>query len=215
MVRLQNFVASIVGSHLIVTLAQRGGFWGLPPPQKENKRNAVEALQHYGNDLLPVIHNPFIIMTTLPVTTRTSESYEATYEVFHGFLSYFQANAGIVPLESPAMDGDPSLNPFICVSVRLINITIRYDFDVELTACRRLRWAGHVAHMGESRNKYRVLVGRQEEIKPLERLTRRWEDNIKMDLREMGYDDRDWINLTQTRDRCRVYVRAAMNLRVP
>ncbi|KAJ4431301.1 hypothetical protein ANN_19898 [Periplaneta americana] len=78
---------------------------------------------------------------------------------------------------------------------------------------RRLRWAGHVARMGESRNAYRVLVGRLEGKRPLGRPRRRWEDNIKMDLREVGYDDRDWINLAQDRDRWRAYVRAAMNLR--
>ncbi|KAJ4443670.1 hypothetical protein ANN_05345 [Periplaneta americana] len=80
---------------------------------------------------------------------------------------------------------------------------------------RRLRWAGHVARMGESRNAYRVLVGRAEEIRPLGRPRRRWEDNIKMDLREVGYDDREWINLVQDRDQWRAYVRAAMNLWVP
>ncbi|KAJ4450519.1 hypothetical protein ANN_01946 [Periplaneta americana] len=79
---------------------------------------------------------------------------------------------------------------------------------------RRLRWAWHVARMGESRNAYRVLVGRPEGKRPLGRPRRRWEDNIKMDLREVGYDDRDWINLAQDRDRWRAYVRAAMNLRV-
>ncbi|KAJ4431631.1 hypothetical protein ANN_20230 [Periplaneta americana] len=60
---------------------------------------------------------------------------------------------------------------------------------------RRLRWAEHVAHMAESRNAYRVLVGRPEGKRPLGRTRRRWEDNIKMDLREVGYDDREWINL--------------------
>ncbi|KAJ4438865.1 hypothetical protein ANN_14818 [Periplaneta americana] len=80
---------------------------------------------------------------------------------------------------------------------------------------RCLRWAGHVAPMGESRNAYRVLVGRPEGKRPLGRPRLRWEDNIKMDLREVGYDDRDWINLAQDRDQCRAYVRAAMNLRVP
>ncbi|KAJ4439081.1 hypothetical protein ANN_15038 [Periplaneta americana] len=71
---------------------------------------------------------------------------------------------------------------------------------------RRLRWAGHVARMGESRNAYRVLVGRPEGKRPLGRPRRRWEDNIKMDLREVGYDDRDWINLAQDTDRWRAYV---------
>ncbi|KAJ4426665.1 hypothetical protein ANN_26463 [Periplaneta americana] len=80
---------------------------------------------------------------------------------------------------------------------------------------RRLRWAGHVAGMGESRNAYRVLVGRPEGKRPLGRPRRRWEYNITMDLREVGYDGRDWINLAQDRDQWQAYVRAAMNLRVP
>ncbi|KAJ4450879.1 hypothetical protein ANN_02311 [Periplaneta americana] len=79
---------------------------------------------------------------------------------------------------------------------------------------RRLRWAGHVAHMGESRNAYRVLVGRPEGKRSLGRPRRRWEDNIKMDLMEVGYDGRDWINLAQDGNRWRACVRAAMNLRV-
>ncbi|KAJ4445737.1 hypothetical protein ANN_12422 [Periplaneta americana] len=79
---------------------------------------------------------------------------------------------------------------------------------------RRLRWTGHVARMGESRNGYIVLVGRPEGKRPLGRPRRRWEDNIKMDLREVGYDGRDWINLAQDRDQWWAYVRAAMNLRV-
>ncbi|KAJ4443949.1 hypothetical protein ANN_05738 [Periplaneta americana] len=79
----------------------------------------------------------------------------------------------------------------------------------------RLRWAGHVARMGESRNAYKLLVGRSEGKRPLGRPRRRWEDNIKMDLREVGCDDREWINLAQERDQWRAYVRAAMNLRVP
>ncbi|KAJ4444299.1 hypothetical protein ANN_06091 [Periplaneta americana] len=78
---------------------------------------------------------------------------------------------------------------------------------------RRLRWAGHVARMDESRNVYRVLVGRPEGKRPLGRPRRKWEDNIKMDLRKVGYDDRDWINLAQDRDQWRIYVRVAMNLR--
>ncbi|KAJ4431113.1 hypothetical protein ANN_19708 [Periplaneta americana] len=80
---------------------------------------------------------------------------------------------------------------------------------------RRLRWAGHVARMDESRNAYRMLVGRPEGKRPSGRPRRRWEDNIKMNLREMGYDDRDWINLAQDRDRWRAYERATMNLWVP
>ncbi|KAJ4442405.1 hypothetical protein ANN_03991 [Periplaneta americana] len=70
----------------------------------------------------------------------------------------------------------------------------------------------HVACMGESRNAYRVLVVREEGKRPLGMPRRRWEDNIKMDLREVGNDDKDWINLAQDRNRWRAYVRATMNL---
>ncbi|KAJ4431168.1 hypothetical protein ANN_19765 [Periplaneta americana] len=67
--------------------------------------------------------------------------------------------------------------------------------------------------MGESRNAYRVLVGRPERKRPLGRPRRRWEDNIKMDMREVEYDDREWINLAQDRDQWRACVTAAMDLR--
>ncbi|KAJ4442180.1 hypothetical protein ANN_12046 [Periplaneta americana] len=77
---------------------------------------------------------------------------------------------------------------------------------------RRLRWAEHVARTGEIRNAL-VLVRRPEEKITLGRPRRKWEDDIKMDLREVGYDCRDWINLAQDRDRWRAYMRAAMNLR--
>ena len=64
---------------------------------------------------------------------------------------------------------------------------------------RRLRWAGHVARMEQS-NAHGVLVGKPEGKRPSGRLRRRWEDNIKMDLREMGCDLRDWIALAENRD---------------
>ncbi|KAJ4435418.1 hypothetical protein ANN_18033 [Periplaneta americana] len=64
---------------------------------------------------------------------------------------------------------------------------------------RRLKWAEHVARIRESRDAYRVLVRRPEGKRPLGRPRRRWEDNIEMDLREVGYDGRDWINLAQDR----------------
>ena len=80
---------------------------------------------------------------------------------------------------------------------------------------RRLRWAGNVARMEQSRNAYRVLVGKPESKKPLWRSRRRWEDNVKMDFREVGCDPRDWIALAEDRDQWRAYIRAVMNLRVP
>jgi hypothetical protein len=78
-----------------------------------------------------------------------------------------------------------------------------------------MRRAGHAARMGERRNAYRILVGKPEGKRPLGRLRRRWVDNIKMVLREVGWDGMDWIDLAQDRDRWRAYVNAVMNLRVP
>ena len=69
--------------------------------------------------------------------------------------------------------------------------------------------------MGERRGVYRVLVEKPVGKKPLGRPRRRWEDNIKMDLQEMGFGVMDWIELAQDRDRWRALVNAVMNLRVP
>ena len=80
---------------------------------------------------------------------------------------------------------------------------------------RRLRWAGHVARMEQTRNAYRVLMGKPEGKRPLRRPRRRWEDNIRMDLREVGCDLGDWIDLVEDMVQWRAYVRAVMNLRVP
>jgi len=78
-----------------------------------------------------------------------------------------------------------------------------------------MRLAGHVAHMGEERGVYRVLVGKPEGRKPLGRPRRRWADNIRMDLQEVGCVYMDWNGLAQDRDRWRTLVSAVMNLRVP
>jgi hypothetical protein len=80
---------------------------------------------------------------------------------------------------------------------------------------RRMRWAGHVARMGEGRGVYRVLVGRPEGRRPLGRSKRRWENNIKMDLREVGIVGVNWIQLAQDRVQWRACVNTVMNLRVP
>jgi len=78
-----------------------------------------------------------------------------------------------------------------------------------------MRWAGHVVRMGEERGVYRVLLGKLEGMRPLERPRRRWVDNIRMGLQEVGCGYMDWIGLAQDRDRWRRLVSAVMNLQVP
>jgi hypothetical protein len=79
---------------------------------------------------------------------------------------------------------------------------------------RRMRWAGHVARMGEERKVYKVLVRKPEGKRPLGRPNRTWEDGITMDLRETYFGCVDWIRLAQDRDRWRAVMSAVMNLRV-
>ena len=86
---------------------------------------------------------------------------------------------------------------------------------VRVIKSRRMRWAGHVARVGEERGVYMVLVGKPEGKRPLGRPRRRWVDNIRMDLQKVGCGYVDWIGLAQDRDRWRTLVSAVMNLRVP
>jgi hypothetical protein len=78
-----------------------------------------------------------------------------------------------------------------------------------------MRWAGHVAQIGEKRNLYRLLVRKSEGKRPLGRLRRRWVDNIRMDIGEVGWGDVDWIGLAKDRNRWRALVNSVLNLRVP
>ena len=86
---------------------------------------------------------------------------------------------------------------------------------VRVIKSRRTRWAGHVARMGKERGVYSVLVGKPEGRGPLGRPRRRWVDNIRMDLQEVGCGYMDWTGLAQDRDSWRTLVNAVINLRVP
>jgi hypothetical protein len=72
---------------------------------------------------------------------------------------------------------------------------------IRIIKARRMKWAGHVARMGEKRNAYRLLVGKPEGRRPPGRPRRRWLDNVRMDLVEGGWGDVNWIGLAQDRDR--------------
>jgi len=86
---------------------------------------------------------------------------------------------------------------------------------VRVIKSRRMRWAGNVACMDEERRVYRVLLGKPEGRRPLGRPRRRWVDNTRMHLQEVGCGYMDWIGLAQDSDRCWTLVIAVMNLRVP
>jgi hypothetical protein len=86
---------------------------------------------------------------------------------------------------------------------------------IRIMKSRRMRWAGHIARLGEKRNAYMLLVGKPEGMRLLGRPSRRWVDNIRMDLVEVGWGDVDWIGLAQDRDRWRALVNSVLSLRVP
>jgi hypothetical protein len=86
---------------------------------------------------------------------------------------------------------------------------------VKVIKSRRMRWTRHVARIGEGRGVYRVLVGRPEGKRPPGRPRRRWEENTKLDLREIGIDGANWIQLAQDRVQWQAFVNTVMKLRVP
>jgi hypothetical protein len=86
---------------------------------------------------------------------------------------------------------------------------------IRIIKSQRMRRAGHVARIGEKRNAYRLLVGKPEGRRPLRRPRRRWVDNIRIDLGEVGWGDLDWIGVAKDRNRWRALVNLVLNLRVP
>ena len=86
---------------------------------------------------------------------------------------------------------------------------------VRVIISRRLRWAGHVVRVEEVRSAFRILIGKPTGKRCLGRPSRRWEDIIRMDLREIGINARNWVGSAQDRDYRRALVNAALKLRVP
>jgi hypothetical protein len=86
---------------------------------------------------------------------------------------------------------------------------------IRMIKSRRTRWTGHIARMREKRNAYRILVGKPEGKRPLGRPRRKWDGNIRVDLREIGWGGMDWIDVAQDRNQWRALVNTVMSLRVP
>jgi hypothetical protein len=105
------------------------------------------------------------------------------------------------------------VHPVAHVTINKYNKGLLYLFRI--IKSRKMRWAGHVARMGEKRNAYRVLVGKPKGKRPLGRPRRRWVDNIRLDLGEVGWGSVDWIGVAQDRNRWRALVNSVLNLRVP
>jgi hypothetical protein len=80
---------------------------------------------------------------------------------------------------------------------------------------RKMRMGGACNTIGEKKNAYRIFVGKPKGKRPVGKPRRRWVDNIKMDLREIGWDRVDWINMAQDRDQWKALVNTVLNLRVP
>ena len=86
---------------------------------------------------------------------------------------------------------------------------------VRVIKSRRLRWADHVTRMEKDRSAFKILTGTPAGKRPLRRPSRRWEDSIRIDLKEIGKNTRNWVDSAQDEDYWRTLVNAALNLRVP
>jgi hypothetical protein len=107
------------------------------------------------------------------------------------------------------------LSAGVILSHKYTNVVTSDNADTNYKNSRSMRCTGHAERMGEPRNAYRILVGKPEGKGPLGRPRRRWVDNIKMHLRQIGWDGVDCIELAQDRDQWRALVNTVMNLRVP
>jgi hypothetical protein len=146
----------------------------------------------------------------LPVVLHGCETWSLTFREEHR-LKVFE-NRVLRRIFGPKREEDESWR-------KLHNDEIHSLYSspniVRVIISRKMRWAGHVARMGEGKCVYRVLVGRPEEKRPLGRPRHRYEDNIKLDLRGIGIGGANWIRLGQDKVQWRAFVSTVMNLRVP
>jgi hypothetical protein len=130
--------------------------------------------------------------------------------IFHNKFIFYGEEL-LAPSPTSELEDDPLSFVRCC----LLNIFAATPITIiRIIKSRRMRWAGHVAQIGEKRNAYRLLVGYPDGKRPLGRPRRRWVDNIRMDLGKVGWDDVDWIGLAQDWNRWRSLVNSVLNLRV-
>jgi hypothetical protein len=146
----------------------------------------------------------FYMKDILPVVLHGCETWSLTLRVFE--------NRVLGRIFGPKREEDGSWRKWHNDELHSLYSSLNI---VRVIKSRRLRWAGHVARMRDGRGIYRVLVGRPESKRPLERPRHRWEDNIKMDVREIWIDVANWVRLAQDRVQCRAFVDTMMNLRFP
>ena len=133
--------------------------------------------------------------------------------ITHRLLSWISVNTSKSMINGPKSDEVPG--EWSRLHNEELNDLYSSPNTVRVIKSRRMRWAGHVARMGEETGVYRVLLGKPEGRRPLGRPRHRWVDNIRMDLQEVGCGYMDWIGLTQDRDRWQTLVSVVMNLQVP
>jgi hypothetical protein len=158
----------------------------------------------------PMLHPKIYKTVILPVVLYGCETWSLTLGEEHR-LRVFE-NRVLRKICRPKRGADGS---WIKLHIDELHSLYSSPNIVRVIKSRRMRSVGHVARMGEGRGVYRVLVGRPVGKRPLKRPRRRWEDNIKVDLREMGIDGANWIQLAQDRVQWRFCVNTVMNLRVP
>jgi hypothetical protein len=109
---------------------------------------------------------------------------------------------------------DPGSSMCLLMAYVMLHNLYSSPSTIRVIKSRMMRWVGHIARMREKRNSYRIFVGNPEEKRPLGRPRRKCVDNIKVDLREIGWNGVDWIDMAQDRDQWRALVNTVLNLRV-
>ena len=154
-------------------------------------------------------HSRFLNST--PAEQKVSGARQVA-QIYHWFIPHVPVSTGSWRCSYKMVSHSQFSCPVYCLQ---LNDLYSLPNIVRAVKSRRMRWAGHVARMGEDSGVHRVLVGKPEGKRPLGRPRHRWEDNIKMDLQEVGGGHGEWMELAQDRDRWRALVGTVTDFQVP